>query len=114
MNRIKQAWRALCGTLEPEVFVREVEREIEKPVFGDLHRVRLYCARDNHYGYRIHPYPEWHGNLYLSCEQAHNECPGADVTVVDAVQVGGVYVETGRTLKVQPKPKVSKGRKRGS
>jgi hypothetical protein len=115
-NRLKQAWLALCARLEPVRVEVEVIRElvVEKPVIGEAHRVKLYQAKRQWLGiYDQRPLPEWHGNIYLTCEQAHGECAGAEVISLDAVAVGGVYLRTGEAINVQTKPKVAKGKRNG-
>ena len=104
--RIKQAWLALCGRLKPEV--REVVREV--PVPGEAVRVKLYhAAYEVRYWMEEKPAPKWNGNIYLTCEQAHSECPGAKVTAHEAIKVGDVYFSGYTVNNVQPKPKITKG-----
>jgi hypothetical protein len=109
MNRLKQAWLALCGKLEPEV--REVVKEVT--LLGTPEQVTLYeviKSRDM-MGYTI----ETTMARFLACEQAHAEYPGQVVRAKPYYRIGDVYL-TGLQVEpvyVQPKPKVAKGKKRG-
>lgn len=102
MSRLKQAWLALCGKL-PEA------REVRVPVIGAAHVVPVYCAtRHDGLGGK-------HCSYYLTCEQAHSERPGCEVSRVEAIKIGDRYFG-GRwgldAIIVHSKPKVAKGKRR--
>jgi hypothetical protein len=104
MNRLKQAWLALCGKLEP------VRVEVPVPVIGPAHLAPIYCAT-THNGLGGKGY-----TFYLTCEQAHLGHPGCEVSKTEAIKIGDRYFGGRRGLgeiKVQPKPKVAKGKKSG-
>lgn len=104
MNRITRALLALFGRLEPEV------REVHVPVFSGAHVSPIYCAtRHDGLGGRYQTY-------YLTCEQAHLENPGCEVSKSDAIKVGDRYFGNRWGLyeiTPQPKPKVAKGKRSG-
>ena len=110
MNRLTKAWKALCGTLEPEV--REV------PVLGEAHLTKLYLvnvpdttsSRIQTLGGEVY-FTASNPAYYATCEQAHAEHPGKLVEEVKAIRVGASYfVGKLRAVKAQPKPKRPKGR----
>lgn len=107
MTRLKQAWLALWGKLEPEV--REVVKEVT--LLGTPEQVTLYEVIPNCYsmGSMTHYAAEAY---FLTCEQAHKEKPGQRVVARTYWRIGDVYFG-GLQVKpvvVQPKPKVSKGK----
>ena len=111
MNRFRNAWLALAGRLEPQT--------VERVVIGDASTTDLYAVwvpdkngdsirtmggsiifRDGEYRY------------YPTCEQAHKAHPEQAVSTRRAVIIGGQhFVGEFNAVKVQPKPKVAKGRK---
>lgn len=105
MTRLKQAWLALCGKLEPEV--REVVREVEVPVIGSAQKATLYVNSREPYAFYLGADDR---TYYLTCQQAHEANPGG-VHKVDALLIGGDYYISGRLQKVDvSKPKRAKGK----
>ena len=112
MNRITKAWKALRGTLEPEV------REVSVPILGDAHMAKLYLvdvpdttSRSIKASNGAIYYTASNPAYYTTCEQAHTEHPGKLVEEVKAVRVGAAYfVGNLRAVKAEPKPKRPKGR----
>lgn len=128
MNRFRKAWLALTDALEPEI--REVVTEVEKPVettvylYGSLEEVSLYVVKRrtgemrsrSTPGYRYtetHVEPVYETLYYATCEQAHSENPGEYVATAKVWRIGKDYVRSNKVepIKLQPKPKVAKGRK---
>ncbi len=92
MNRLKQAWLALCGKLEPEV----------RFFAGPASVVKAYGAKvPTVAGLRTH--------YFLTCEQAHAAWPGREVRRVEIIKADGRYF-AGRygldEIAVQPKAKI--------
>lgn len=122
MNRVRKAWLALMGRLEPEV--REVKVEVVREVYGEAQEAEVYRAVDPRQAMHMRAYAfggipfqsdiaEWNGRYFATCEQAFKECPGAEVVSEKVWRIGGRLYK-GPTLahiKVQPKPKRAKGRK---
>lgn len=105
MTRLKQAWLALCGKLEPEVRYERI------PVFGDAILASVFRAtRHDGLGGRRH-------RFFQTCEQAHADMPGCEVVRMEAIKADGRYFSGSYGLSeinIQPKPKVAKGSKRAS
>lgn len=111
MTRLKQAWLALCGKLEPEV--REVKVEIPTTILGTPEEVVLYevvIPRRGSYGITY----EVAECRYLTCEQAHAEHPGSRVVQKSYWRIGDVYLRGLQVerVEVQPKPKIAKGKRK--
>jgi hypothetical protein len=113
MNRLKKAWLALMGRLEPEV------REVVREVVGAAVATKLYLVHvpkpDGGYiedmaGQRWHR--EHVRTYYATCEQAHGAHPDKAVTEVKAIRVGANYFVASdlKAIKLQPKPKRPKGK----
>jgi len=129
MNRFCKAWLALTGRLEPEVRVEcsipTVKTVVETEyVYGEPEEVEVFKAEDPRAGFFRGAIvigesfetkaASWHGRYFASCEQAFAECPGARVNSVTIYRIDGKYFERFEKLKpikLQPKPKVAKGRK---
>ncbi len=90
MSRIKQAWQALTGTLEPSV----------PPSIFDVYEVAWYDGMECK-NYRHH---------FRSCEQAHGTHPGKSVARGRAAKVDGSIFALACEIKLQPKPKRAKGK----
>lgn len=109
MNRIKQAWLALTGRLEPET--------VAGPP-ANVEPVTLYKVRCSpHSSELVFGDPDlsrvW-GTYHLSCEAAFAAIGGESLLHVeaeDAVRVGNRYFATHSELKVS-KPKRPKGKVR--
>lgn len=117
MTRLKQAWLALCGKLEP--VVKEVPVPFDQYVYGAAEEVEIYVAEDPKA--RIRAYclgpiklADWHGRGFLTCSQALAECQGANVSAVKLWKIAGNYYNSPnlRAITVQPKPKVAKGKRK--
>lgn len=95
MTRLKQAWLALCGKLEPEV------RVVRAPVLGEPHIVHLYKV------WRV-----LDPSLYFTtCEQAMEKYGSTEK--VKALSVGGEYfVGNFERVVPEPKPKIAKGKRK--
>ena len=124
MTRLKQAWLALCGKLEPERVEVEKRVEVEGPIYGEAQETEVYRAVDPKYSMRIRAYAygglpvsssavaEWHGRYFTTCEQAFRECPGAEVVSEKVWRIGTQLYKrpTLAGITVQPKPKRPKGK----
>jgi hypothetical protein len=96
MNRFIAAWKALRGTLEPEI------------VIADTAVVRTVYTTGGYYGYGWGSAPKH----YATCQQAHEESPGAEVKAHKTLFIGGKHYWMPYDLRVatlQPKPKRPKG-----
>ena len=99
-----------------------VER-VEVPVVGDAMITTLYSVyrRTGRQKREVSPSGDWYDapeykhKYYATCEQAHEANPDHSVARVNAVRVGRAYflVENTKGIKVEPRPKVAKG-KRGA
>jgi hypothetical protein len=109
MNRLKQAWLALCGKPEVREVVREVIREV--PVFGEPGAIVLYRVTTKlwYEGYTTKCEYEY----FATCEQAHATHPDTSVVNVKALRIGSEcwVAEKLQAITVQPKPKVAKGKR---
>jgi len=94
-------------------------KEVERPVFGEPVAVTLYSVwvPDTEGGYtesfsgKRH-YFDGETRYYATCEQAHAEHPGSNVTAIQAIRVDGdLMVGKLTVVKVQPKQKVAKGKR---
>lgn len=110
MNRIKQAWLALTGRLEPEVVPGP-------PV--NVEDVTLYKVDCSPYALDAvcRSLDLWKAmNTYhLSCEAAFAATGGAELLHVEAekaVRVGSRYFRALSEIEVEPKPKRPKGKVR--
>jgi hypothetical protein len=114
MTRLKQAWLALCGKLEPEV--REVE-VAGRPVNVEpatLYRVDCEYSSISRMVYDKKA-SELHGTHHLSCEAAFAAIEGISFLHVESVQalrVGEMYFRKGSELPMAAKPKIAKGKRK--
>lgn len=92
----------------------EVEKIVDKIEFIELgDKVDVYKATIPNMPYYVTTkFPEWFGNIYSTCHQALEECPGAQVHKITAYKSGKRYfIRQGvDEIKVQPKPRVPKGK----
>jgi hypothetical protein len=120
--RIKQAWQALRGTLEPEVRMVEVIKEATVTVYGTATVVELYLATDEKFYSRVRGIvycgaplkcAEWDGLHFPTCEAAFAACPGATISKHTYWQIEGKFYVSPKLIAVQmaPKPKRAKGAK---
>ena len=105
MGRFNDVWYVFWNGVPADQPPVEVIKEI--PVIGNALVVTLYEAKNPRYSTSVSP---WIGNKYLTCEQAHSECPGAEVSTLQAIAIADKYFRTYECVKVQPKPKKAKGR----
>lgn len=96
MNRLKQAWLALCGKLEPEE-VRVLD------ILGPASVVNAYRVDVSS------PIGIIRRLYFLTCEQAHGAWSGCEVRKVEVIKADGRYF-SGRygldEIVVQPKAKI--------
>jgi hypothetical protein len=111
MTRLKQAWLALCGKLEPEV--REVEVVREQMILGTPEEVTLYEVIKREHRVYSCGYDSVIAR-YLTCEQAHAEHPSRIVQAKRYWRIGSTYLSGLRVehVTVEPKPKIAKGKRR--
>lgn len=107
MNRIKQAWLALRGELQPEV-VRGPPANVNDTTLYQVECSSYAIARvlDDDYSRSI----LW--KFYPTCEAAFLATKGNRslyVEAVDVIKVGDRYFK-GTEVLLQPKPKIEKGR----
>ncbi len=93
MSRIKQAWQALTGTLEPSA-------PSGPPMMFDVYQVYWYDGME----LRNHLY------FFETCQQAHATHPNREVAQVKVVKVGREIFLVGGTVCLQPKPRRAKGK----
>jgi hypothetical protein len=107
MTRLKKAWLALCGELEP------------REVFSDCVVVKAYRITDWNYhfgGGMVRSYPGAR-RYYETCTQAYATEPGRRVDEVNVLKAGGqLFVLSDkawmREIQLQPKPKIAKGKRK--
>jgi len=96
MNRFITAWKALRGTLEPEIVIADTA------VVRTVYTTGGYCG----YGWGSAP------KHYATCQQAHEESLGAEVKASKTLLIGGkhYWMPYGlREARLEPKPKRPKG-----
>ena len=97
-------------------FTKTVVVEKVVTLLGTPEPVTLYRAYKTEYMSALYTFIPCINVLgyYLSCEQAFSDHPHADVDTIKAYRVGKVYVKDLKVaeVKVQPKPKRSKGKAR--
>jgi hypothetical protein len=103
MTRLKQAWLALCGRLEPTI------RYVPNPAeWRNYYKAEWTSVTFGKSG----PIKRTHAEYFQSCQQAHEFNPGVAVTVVIGFEIDGKhYIAPGavKPIEVQPKPKITKG-----
>jgi hypothetical protein len=114
MNRFSKAWLALTDRLEPEVILTE-RFFLTPPHMVDLYAVSVPDTTSENYGcYNGEVlWERYLDQYYATCEQAHASAGGSVVRVTKAIRVGDTYLVARdlKEVKLQPKPKVAKGRK---
>jgi hypothetical protein len=114
MTRLKQAWLALCGKLEPEVRIERV------PVVGEASLAKAYVVYVPDKGGAAMRTAEggilWYKRdprYFATCEQAHREHPDESVHMVSVVKVGNAcfVAKDLKPIEFQPKPKIAKGKR---
>ena len=111
------------GWFKRAVEVKTVTERVEVPVVGDAMVTPLYMVDVptgkmikalSNYGHGIVEREETVPKYYATCEQAHASHPGLKVTQANTIRIGRQYflVNSLSDIKVEPKPKVAKGKGR--
>lgn len=113
------------GWFKRAVEVKTVTERVEVPVVGAAMVTPLYVVEHDSgetktetvsyaYGSFEREVPVLAYKYYATCEQAHASHPGLNVTQANTIRIGRQYflVNSLSDIKVEPKPKVAKGKGR--